>query len=392
MLKILADENIPFAQEAFGTLGEVQVLPGRAIKSEVLRDVEVLLVRSITAVNAGLLRGTAVRFLGTATIGIDHIDLNYLQAHNIAFASAVGSNANSVAEYVTAALLHWAVSCRIDLPGKILGVVGAGHVGSLVIQKARALGLQVLVDDPPLARKIRSERSVPPWDFCSLDELMPADMVTVHTPLLHDGSDPTFHLFDETRLRAMKRGSILINTARGAVVDNQALKKVLQAQHLSGAILDVWEHEPCPDLELLRRVNVATPHIAGYSFDGKLQGTLQIYVALCRFLGVPPTWDATSCLPAPAQPVIESDRRHDRAAEVLHGIVRQAYNLAADDQALRDGLYRSDWGDEHRGRHFDDLRRSYPPRREFGNYRVQLHQSQLHLGASLLELGFQIYA
>jgi erythronate-4-phosphate dehydrogenase len=392
VLQILADENIPFARAAFGTLGNVEVMPGRAITREALRGVEVLLVRSITPVNANLLHGTSVRFLGTATIGVDHVDLDYLQANNIAFASAIGSNANSVAEYVVAALLHWAVSRNTGLREKTLGVVGAGHVGSRVIEKARALGLRVLVNDPPLAREFQTAHRTPPFEFLTLDDLMPADFVTLHTPLTRQGTDPTYHLFDEKRLRAMKRGSVLINTARGPVAGNQSLKKALQAQHLSGVILDVWENEPNPDLELLRDAHLATPHIAGYSFDGKLQGTLQIYAALCRFLGVSPSWDATSCLPVLAQPIIEAGSMGGSTAEALHEIVRQAYNPDGDDRALREGFCRSDWTEEQRGRHFDQLRRTYPIRREFGNYKVRLKSNQIHLAACLQALGFQIYA
>lgn len=389
-LKILADENIPFAAETFGALGEVKFLPGRAITRAALSDCEALLVRSVTPVNAVLLEGTPVRFVGTATIGVDHVDLGYLQARGLAFASAAGCNANSVAEYVAAALLHWAVKSKTDLQGRTLGIVGAGNVGSRVLQKAGALGLQVLVNDPPLARKFQNEQTPPPFAFLPLDQLMQADFISLHTPLTRTGEDATHHLFDEARLAAMKPGSVLINSARGAVVDNQALKKMLHSGRMAGAILDVWENEPHPDLELLRRTHLATPHIAGYSLDGKVQGTRLIYEALCRFLGVTPCWPpADAVLPVVKKPVIEIDEPGGSVEETLHEIVRQAYDIAADDDELRTGFQRAE-NEEQRGRCFEQLRRAYPVRREFGNYTVALGARTCHLAAPLQQLGFQI--
>jgi len=389
VLKIIADENIPFAVAAFGALGEVRLLPGRTLAQEDLRDADILLVRSITNVNADLLRGTPVRFVGTATIGVDHIDGEYLKTNGIAFASAIGSNANSVAEYVTAALLHLAAVRGLALAGKILGVLGAGHVGSRVIQKARALGMQVLVCDPPLARNFQAAQTSPPFEFFSLAEIMHADFITLHTPLTAAGTDRTHHLFDEKCLRALQRGSVLINTARGAVVDNLALKKVLQAGALAAAVLDVWENEPHPDSGLLSLTTIATPHIAGYSFDGKVQGTQQIYAALCRFLKVHPSWNAAAALPAPAQPAIQINETFNSEAEVLHKIVRQAYDIGADDRALSSGFEPNASTKAQPECHFDQLRRTYPVRREFGNYSVILKKAKSGLAKKLRGLGFQ---
>jgi erythronate-4-phosphate dehydrogenase len=298
MHKIIADENIPCAREAFSHLGEVRLLPGRAITRESLLDADLLLVRSITPVNAKLLQNTAVRFVGTATIGTDHVDTAYLERQNIAFASATGSNANSVAEYVVAALVHRAIKHGLSLASLTLGVVGVGHVGSRVEKMATALGMRVRLNDPPLARQTHDPQYLP------LDALMEADVITLHTPLAREGEDATFHLFDATRLQAMKCGSMLINTSRGAVVDNAALKTALQSGHLAAAILDVWENEPDIDVELLRLVEIGTPHIAGYSLDGKLNGTHQIYLAACEFIGVAPQWRLESALPPVRQPLI----------------------------------------------------------------------------------------
>jgi len=404
---IIADENIPYAREAFGTMGEVRLAAGRGLDRNALREADALLVRSVTRVNAPLLEGSRVKFVGTATIGTDHIDLPYLQQKGIAFASAAGCNANSVAEYVVAALLHLAVHREIILEGMTLGIVGAGNVGSRVAEKARALGLKVLLNDPPLAAMLHATRAeaLPPNlqenvarlspsndlpQFLPLADLRSADVITIHTPLIRTGPHPTFHLFEEARLRTMKTDSILINTARGEVIDNLALKNVLRRGGLSAAILDVWEHEPHVDPELVELTTLATPHIAGYSFDGKLKGTLLIYEALCRFLQVAPHWNYEPLLPSVAQPEIllreeETDRKHS-----LCEAVRHAYDIAGDDKRLREGVLRADLSKEERGKYFDKLRHAYPARREFENYRVKVIPYRLELCEQLSALGFRI--
>jgi erythronate-4-phosphate dehydrogenase len=435
---IIADENIPFAREAFGPLGEVRLVAGRAIAPDAVREADALLVRSVTRVNAALLANTRVKFVGTATIGTDHIDLDYLQQKGIAFASAAGCNANSVAEYVVAALLHIAVQRQIVLEGMTLGVVGAGNVGSRVAEKARALGLKVMLNDPPLAELIFSHSpSTLSFDqqqnfsrlaglpFHSLEELMAADIITLHTPLVRRGPHPTFHLFDEKRLRQMKNGAVLLNTARGEVIDTLALKKALRKARLSAAVLDVWEHEPHIDPELVELTTLATPHIAGYSFDGKVKGTWLIYEALCRFLQIAPGWNSEALLPPVLQPEIYlredefnalhasekipplrgaggcddltnsdcSEEQHPPQGgnlKLLHKAVRQAYDIAADDNRLRAGILREGLSQEERGKYFDKLRHEYPIRREFQNYRVQLENADNLLTERLRALGFRV--
>ncbi|MEK7728211.1 MAG: 4-phosphoerythronate dehydrogenase [candidate division KSB1 bacterium] len=410
---ILVDENIPFARAAFGPLGEVRLVAGRAITRDALLEADALLVRSVTRVNASLLEGSRVSFVGTATIGTDHIDLDYLRQAGIAFASAAGCNANSVAEYIVAALLHVAAQRQIVLEGLTLGIVGAGNVGSRVAEKARALGLNVLLNDPPLETLLQSSpldaihpdikqnlARIASAQFGSLDELMKADILTLHTPLVRSGVFPTFHLFDESRLRMMKPGSILLNTGRGEVVDHGALKKVLHSGLLSAAILDVWEHEPRIDPELVALTTLATPHIAGYSFDGKVKGTWLIYEALCRFLQVEPSWNYAPLLPQMAQPKIHLREAHlpgppqggnrDVVAteKLLQEAVRHAYDIAADDQRLRAGILGEDRSMEERGKYFDKLRHDYPIRREFPNYRVRLEQEDNNIRRRLRALGF----
>jgi erythronate-4-phosphate dehydrogenase len=381
MHKIVADENIPCVREAFSHLGEIRSLPGRVMRREALQDAELLLVRAVTPVNAGLLAGTLVRFVATATIGTDHVDLEYLQKRGIAFASAAGSNANAVAEYVIAALLHHLVRHNLSLTQLTLGIVGAGNIGSRVAKMAAGLGMKVLLNDPPLARQMRDEKFLP------LDALMDADIVTLHTPLTFAGADATFHLFDAERLRKMKPGSVLINTCRGPVVDNAALKKNLQSRHLSAAILDVWENEPAIDPELLRLVEIGTPHIAGYSLDGKLNGTYQIYRAACEFLGVTPQWRIEDVLPSISEPVLawQPEGGNDEAS--LQKIVQRAYDIMADDRRLRESLTMG--GDERRS-HFDRLRRDYAVRREFHNYALSLSTDALALSKQLAAIGFRL--
>jgi erythronate-4-phosphate dehydrogenase len=240
--------------------------------------------------------------------------------------------------------------------------------------------MRVLRNDPPLARQTHDPKYLP------LAALMQADVITLHTPLTREGEDATFHLFDAARLHAMKRGSVLINTCRGAVVDNAALKAALQSGHLTAAILDVWENEPDIDVELLRLVEIGTPHIAGYSLDGKLNGTHQIYLAACEFLGVTPQWRLQAALPSVSQPIVSLPSERRRIEEILQSAIRQAYDIAADDRRLRACL---NLNAEELGRYFDGLRRDYPVRREFNNYLVTVPENEASLIKRLQALGFR---
>ena len=379
MHQIIADENIPCAREAFSHLGEVRLLPGRAMRRDALTNAELLLVRAVTKVDAQLLHGTAVRFVATATIGTDHVDRNYLAQQGITFTSAAGSNANSVAEYVLAALLHHAVKRALSLEKLTMGIVGVGHIGSRVAKMAAGLGLKVLLNDPPLARKTRDPKFLP------LNALMDADIITLHTPLTHAGADATFHLFDRERLEKMKSGSTLFNTCRGEVVDNAALKKILQSGHLRAAVLDVWENEPAIDTELLQLVEIGTPHIAGYSLDGKLNGTNQIYRAACEFLGVAPQWQIEKALPAIAEPVIKLKENFETHERKLNTLIKRVYDITADNRRLRAAF---NMPEAERSRYFDELRKNYPVRREFHNYVVSSTLGGNELTGQIKVLGF----
>jgi erythronate-4-phosphate dehydrogenase len=362
---ILADENIPFAREAFGTLGEVRLKHGRQISRADLADVDLLVVRSITRVDAALVEGSRVRFVGTATSGADHMAAADLDRLGIAWHAALGCNANAVAEYMTAAWLTLAQRRGETLAGRRVGVVGVGHVGSLVVEKALALGMEPVLNDPPKARETGSGRYRP------LDALLDCDIVTCHTPLTVDGPDPTYRLIGEALFSRLKAGAWFCNAGRGEVVDEEALRRALDAERLGAVVLDVWDHEPEIDGRLLARVDIATPHVAGYSLEGKLNGTDLVYRAACRFLGVEPIWTAAAAGPPrpeglPLRGFARGDaalRHLDRVGvSALADAVAAVYPVLRDDEALR---RTAGMDAAERGRAFDLLRKTYPTRREF---------------------------
>jgi erythronate-4-phosphate dehydrogenase len=380
VIKIAVDRNIALAGSAFGPLGEVTLLETTAVTSGAVRDALALVIRSETKVGPGLLEGSGVRFVGSATIGTDHIDLPYLERKGITFASAPGSNANSVKEYVLAALLVLARRGGFSLRGKTLGVVGVGNVGGPVASMARALGMTVLENDPPRARGAGG------GGFLPIDELMGADIITLHVPLTRTGSDPTYHLFDARRLGAMKPGSILMNTSRGAVVESRALESALLEGRIAGAVLDVWEGEPGIDAALLRRVSLGTSHIAGYSLDGKVNAAGMIRGALSRFLDSPAGWDPSREIPPPPVPSVALPGIGS-TEEMLEQAVKACYDIECDDRLLR-GLF--EVPPEERGRYFMGLRTGYRLRREFASMKVIAVTPDPSLRRVLTSVGFRL--
>jgi erythronate-4-phosphate dehydrogenase len=374
-MNILFDENIPFGREAFSSLGTVHSCPGRAMSADMLQECELLFVRSVTQVDRALLEGTAVRFVATATSGSDHIDKEYLSGKEIAFTDAIGCNANSVAEYIVSTLLT--LSCRdgFDLAGKTIGVIGVGHVGALVVQKARTLGMHVLANDPPRERNEQGFNSVP------LNEALQADVVTLHVPLTTNGPDPTRHLLNRERLAALRPGTILLQSSRGAVVDTQALKSLLQEGQNLTTVLDVWEGEPDIDKELLSLVDIGTPHIAGYSWISKVRGTDIVYKAACRFLGIEPVWQP----PAMPEGMDNPNYVLTDSQDPLYDAVTGVYTVMDDDHRLRK-ITRAK--DIHMGKHFDHLRKTYPVRLEFDQASVT--DTSGGTARTLKDLGFNI--
>jgi erythronate-4-phosphate dehydrogenase len=380
-VKIIADENIPFVAECFSTIGEVRTLPGREITPDLVADADALLVRSITTVNSGVLAGSKVRFVGTATIGFEHVDTDYLAKENIAFASAPGSNANSVAEYIVAALLSVGRKKGIEIEGKSIGIVGVGNVGSRVEKKARALGMEVYLNDPPLQRQTGDARYLP------IEELFGCDFITLHTPLTFEGIDKTFHLADEKLFGSVKVGCIFLNTARGGVADTAALKAAIGSGKLGGAVLDVWEDEPNIDTQLVQMVDLATPHIAGYSLDGKIAGMIMIYNAACEYFGLQAAKTAEQFLPEPQIKQIVVDPGSADEQQLLHEAVQQLYLIDLDNLHTKEIPW---MGAGERGGFFDNLRRHYRERREFQNTEVVLKNSCESLAAKLGGIGFEV--
>ncbi|ESQ97963.1 MULTISPECIES: 4-phosphoerythronate dehydrogenase PdxB [Stutzerimonas stutzeri subgroup] len=361
-MHILADENIPLVDEFFAGFGEIRRMPGRSINRAALENVDVLLVRSVTRVDREMLEGSAVRFVGTCTIGTDHLDLDYFEQAGIEWASAPGCNARGVVDYVLGSLLALSEVRGEALARRRFGVVGAGEVGGRLLEVLRGLGWDVRVCDPP--RQVREA-----GDFVSLDEILAeCDVISLHTPLTLGGDWPTFHLFDQARLSRLRPGTWLINASRGAVVDNAALRDLLLQRPDLEAVLDVWEGEPQVDVALAGLCRIATPHIAGYSLDGKLRGTAQIYAALCAARGVEPAIELAQLMPGPALTELAFASSAE-PAEMLATLCRAVYDPRRDDADFRRSLL----GDEAQRRAgFDLLRKQYPPRREIDGLKVRI--------------------
>jgi len=364
MNTILADENIPLVQTAFSSFGKVHTINGRNLNNADLTQVNILLVRSVTQVNAKLLANSPVNFVGTATIGFDHIDLDYLKQHNIGFANAPGSNATAAAEYVVSALLVLAERQDFKLREKTVGIIGCGNVGSRVLQKLTALGMQCLVHDPLKA------------GYVDLDTVLTADIITLHIPLEKDGDYPTYHLVDNQFLAKLKKSAILINTSRGMVINEAALSRALLSRPDLTVVLDVWKNEPNINRLLLQQVALATPHIAGYSLDGKIRGAEMLYAQICDYLQYVPDWQP-QIPPPPVNQLTFSDTIDDDVA--IHTAVMVCYDIRRDDSALRQMTT-----------NFDSLRKNYPIRREFNQLTIQLPSEKSTLAERLRGLGFEV--
>ena len=375
MLKLTIDENIAYARDAFSRFGDVTLLHGRKITPESLKESDVLIVRSITKVDKNLLEGSKIKFVGTATIGRDHIDLDYLRENNITFADAAGCNAHAVKEYVFTALAGILSERKLRFKDLSIGIIGAGNVGSKVANCANALGMKTIINDPPLKRKTGDKKYKEP------DEALRADIVTLHVPLNKEGIDKTYHLLGFERLNDLKDNCILINSSRGSVVDNDALEKIIEKKNLT-VILDVWENEPELNPELLQKVFIGTPHIAGYSYEGKVNGTMMIYSALCRFLNEEVTFKAPEIKIDNA--VIELNETGS-VETLLRSLFSKIYDIRKDDGNLRKIL-----SDKNPGKYFDSLRKEYSLRYEFLNYTVEVPGEEKELINILSAFRFKI--
>jgi len=380
-MRIVADENIPFVKQCFSSAGDVRTYPGRKITPAVLGNADVLLVRSITKVGRGLLDKSGVKFVGTATIGFEHIDIEYLRQKGIGFASAPGCNSNSVAEYVTAALLEISHRSGTRLEGKSIGIIGVGNCGGKVAAKSAALGMETIMNDPPLARQTQLQKYRP------LEELFNCDFITLHTPLACEGRDKTFHLADKKFFGLLKPGCVFINCSRGPVTESEALESAIKSGKVKSSVLDVWENEPHIDSELLRICDITTPHIAGYSLDGKVAGMIMIYRAVCRFFDIEAVHNSNLFLPSPQVSRISLDPRQAGTEQGIRRCVKEIYDIENDSAGLRKILTMPE---NKAGPFFDSLRKNYPIRREFHNTTISLQQGDDGLSRKLKGIGFKV--
>lgn len=351
-MNLVCASSVTFGAEAFAPLGKVTLVPEGEISPAMVREADAVITRSKTRLTPALFEGSKVKFAGTCTAGTDHVDAEGLARAGIHFASAPGCNANAVSEYVLAALLEAHAATGFTFMGKTLGVVGVGEVGSRVAAKARLLGMRVLLNDPP--RQAAGENG--PWTC--LDELVAeSDVVTLHVPLVEDGPWPTRSLLSSEQVKSLKPGALLLNACRGEVLDQAAVIRARKTGAVSWLVVDVWDPEPDISPLLLETADIATPHIAGHSVEGKVNGTRQILETLCALFGVERPWDPGPLLPAPACGQITLPEHADFEKR-LHAAVRACYDLREDDTALRANT-------DNRAALFTTLRRNYRDRREF---------------------------
>jgi len=370
-VKILVDENMPYARELFSRLGDVKAVAGRPIPVAELDDADALMVRSVTKVNEALLAGKPVKFVGTATAGTDHVDDTWLKQAGIGFSAAPGCNAIAVVEYVFSALLMLAERDGFALRDRTVGIIGVGNVGGRLQKRLEALGIRTLLCDPP--RADRGDEG----EFHSLEQLVAeCDVLTFHTPLFKDGPYKSLHLVDDALLRALKPGTILINACRGPVVDNAALLTRLDAGQDLSVVLDVWEPEPDLNVELLAKVEIGTAHIAGYTLEGKARGTTQVFEAYSAFIGQAQQVALDTLLPAPEFGRLTLHGPFDEST--LKRLVHLVYDVRRDDALLRKvaGIPGE----------FDKLRKHYHERREWSSLYIMCDDAN---AASMLnKLGF----
>ena len=358
-MKIYADENMPYVKDFFADLGEVTLVNGRTLTAEQIIDADVLLVRSVTKVNAQLLaQSPGLKFVGTATIGTDHVDQSYLQQRGIGFSSAPGCNAQSVVEYVLSSIFVLSEKYQWNLQQKTVGVVGVGNIGRVLVSALQALSIKVLCCDPQRAD------AEPDFAHIPFEELLPQlDIVSFHVPLVKTGPDATVDLLNRQTLKLLKPDCAVINACRGEVTNNNALLNEAQSGHKRALVLDVWANEPEPDVRLIPFADIATAHIAGHSIEGKARGTEMLYQALCLQLGVTPAKTLAQVLPA-AQ-VSEVKINSSFGLLDVQNLTRLLYDVRRDD-----ALFRFYMMQDKKTQGFDWLRKSYPPRREYNS--VQL--------------------
>ena len=372
-MKVIVDDKIPFIKGVLEKYAEVVYLEGSKISRKDLLNADALIVRTRTKCNANLLEGTKVKFIATATIGLDHIDTDYCRSKNIAWTNAEGCNSSSVQQYLAAALFFLIEKFNLSLTNLTIGVVGVGNVGKKVATLCDTLGMIVLLNDPPRERLEGSK------SFVSLDTILSvADIITLHVPLNYYGQDNTYHLVDNIFLSRLKKHQILINTSRGEVIETETIKLALQNKRLKGCILDVWEREPYIDLDLLDLVDVGTPHIAGYSADGKANGTAMSVDSFCRHFGFNLRDWYPKNIPMPPVSTVEMDCTNLNRQEIIGKLIRVTYDILEDDRVLRSFPT-----------NFEKRRGEYPVRREFETFKINLLHGNEEIEKFVRKIGFK---
>ena len=374
-MKIIIDDKIPYIRGAFESVAEVVYLPGSKTTPEVVRDADAIVTRTRTICNEKLLSGSSVKFIATATIGYDHIDTDYCDSVGIRWTNAPGCNSKSVEQYIASTLMVLAEKNGWNLSEKCIGVVGVGNVGSKVARICEIFGMKVLLNDPPRERAEGSDK------FVSLETIQnEADIITLHVPLNMKGEDATFHLVNNSFLNALKKKPVLINSCRGEVIETKAVKVALKSGQLSAFVCDCWENEPDLDLELLSLTEIATPHIAGYSKDGKATGTLMSVQAISKYLGLGlENWQPTG-IEQPLEPVFEINGAGLTEQQIISKAILHTYDIRNDDQDLRNNVEK-----------FEQLRGDYPTRREFPAFTVKAINIEENTLEKLKLMGFKAY-
>ena len=374
-IKILVDNNIPFLKGVLDNIVDIKYLSPNKITTQNVQDADALIIRTRTQCNESLLKTSKVKFIATATIGYDHIDTKYCDSKGINWINAPGCNSSSVMQYVASALFTLRASKNLDLSKLTIGIVGVGNVGSKVEKLAKLLGMNILLNDPPRKRKEGSS------NFIDLQELTDAsDIITFHVPLNLSGIDRTYHMADKEYFSLMQN-KIIINTSRGEVIDSDAMIQAINRKNISSAVLDVWENEPDIDQELLNIIDIATPHIAGYSAEGKANGTAVCVNAVTEYfdLNFQKKWYPQE-IPVPSNSsVIDIDCMDKTIQQILSEIILHTYSILNDDKKLRSSVET-----------FEKQRNEYPIRREFPFYEIKLINGTEEIPELLIKLGFQI--
>ena len=371
-MKIIIDDKIPYIRGAFEDVAEVIYLPGSKTTAEIVRDADAIVTRTRTICNEKLLAGSSVKFIATATIGYDHIDTDYCDAAGIKWTNAPGCNSKSVEQYIASTLMVLAETKKLQLKDLCIGIVGVGNVGSKVAKICEIFGMKVLLNDPP------RERAEGPEKFVSLETVKnEADIISLHVPLNTKGEDATFHMGDESFFSALKKKPVLINSCRGEVIKTDAVKKALKTKQISAFVCDCWENEPDLDLELLGMTEIATPHIAGYSKDGKAKGILMSVQAISDFFDLGLNNWQPSGVELPTNPIIEIDGEGMSEQEIFSKAILHTYDIRHDDKLLRLSP-----------EHFEQQRGDYPTRREFPAFTIRTQRVEEKTLEKLKQIGF----